>query len=83
MSTFSQIDDDLPLEYLSEMRQVSVLFINLVFENLGDGGKQRDTGELRSLQAAFNAIYDTAHEFKGLSFAAVLLLSIAVIFFKM
>ncbi len=29
----SQVDDRQPLEYLSEMRQVSILFINLVTED--------------------------------------------------
>ena len=55
-----QIDDDLPLEYLSEMRQVSVVFINLIFAS------GADIDESDSLQEAFNIIYDSMLAFEGI-----------------
>lgn len=54
-----QIDDGLHLEYLSEMRQVSVLFINLLFIN------GEDIDDVGSLQAAFQTIYRDLRKFEG------------------
>ncbi|XP_063957938.1 adenylate cyclase type 10-like [Lytechinus pictus] len=54
-----KIDDDMPLEYLSEMRQVSVVFINLIFKS------GADIDESDSLQDAFNVIYDSMLAFEG------------------
>ncbi|XP_071834307.1 adenylate cyclase type 10-like isoform X1 [Apostichopus japonicus] len=54
-----KIDDGLHLEYLSEMRQVSVLFINLLFIN------GEDIDDVGSLQAAFQTIYRDLRKFEG------------------
>ncbi|XP_022103709.1 adenylate cyclase type 10-like isoform X2 [Acanthaster planci] len=54
-----KIDDGLPLEYLSEMRQVSVVFINLVVTS-----SDHET-ERRNLHTAFNVVYDDMKEYQG------------------
>ncbi|XP_038075913.1 adenylate cyclase type 10-like [Patiria miniata] len=54
-----KIDDGLPLEYLSEMRQVSVVFINLVVTS-SDHDSER-----RNLHKAFNVVYDDMKEYQG------------------
>ncbi|XP_071790978.1 adenylate cyclase type 10-like isoform X1 [Asterias amurensis] len=54
-----KIDDDLPLEYLSEMRQVSIVFINLVVSS------SDHESEKRNLHTAFNVVYDDMKEFQG------------------
>ena len=59
MNSPIQIDDGLPLEYLSEMRQVSVVFINLVVTS------SDHESETRNLHRAFNTVYDDMKEFQG------------------
>ncbi|XP_071485807.1 adenylate cyclase type 10-like [Diadema antillarum] len=54
-----KIDDNMPLEYLSEMRQVSVVFINLVFAS------GADIDESDSLQETFNIIHESMLAFEG------------------
>lgn len=51
LSILFQLDDGQPLEYLSEMRQVTILFINLVLE---DCTKYEATV---TLQKTFNVIF--------------------------
>lgn len=53
----------MPLEYLSEMRQVSVVFINLIFAS------GADIDESDSLQEAFSIIYDSMHAFEGIAWS--------------
>ncbi|XP_033119981.1 adenylate cyclase type 10-like [Anneissia japonica] len=55
-----KIEDGQPLEYLSEMRQVSVVFINIIFVPTKDA---EDTNN--NLQHAFNIIYSNCRQFRG------------------
>ena len=53
------MDAQQPLEYLSEMRQVTIVFINLVTM---EGTRYEDT---QTLQACFKVIYDNISESQG------------------
>ena len=52
-----QLDDDQPLEYLSEMRQVSIVFMNLVLD------ERTDSTNL--LQKIFELVYTQTKSMHG------------------
>ncbi|XP_077868154.1 adenylate cyclase type 10-like [Saccoglossus kowalevskii] len=58
-TVLQKIDDDLPLEYLSEMRQVTIIFINLT---LAKGSKHDESD---ALQSAFNTVYNSLKRYHG------------------
>ncbi|XP_071962575.1 adenylate cyclase type 10-like [Antedon mediterranea] len=55
-----KIEDGQPLEYLSEMRQVSVVFINIMFVQTKE---VEDTNN--NLQHAFDVIFSNCKQFRG------------------
>ncbi|XP_035683245.1 adenylate cyclase type 10-like [Branchiostoma floridae] len=55
-----KLDDDQPLIYLSEVRQVSVVFINLVHQD-----NFNDEQECEAFQEAFDIVYNSAHNMQG------------------
>ena len=57
------MDHDQPLEYLSEMRQVSILFINIVMEKEIKDSKWK---QCKLLQAAFSVVHPTAKGLHGM-----------------
>lgn len=64
-SALLQIDDNQPLEYLSEMRQVSILFMNLVL----DENVQKDTEQNQQLlQKIFELVYLKTKAMHGINF---------------
>ena len=54
-----QLDDHQSIEYLSEMRQVTIVFINLVTENVAKHY------QLTLLQEVFAAIYASVKKMQG------------------
>lgn len=58
LSIFFQIDHGQDLEWLSEMRQVSVLFINMVLPKKGHTAPW-------ALQKAFEVIYENVRRLRG------------------
>ncbi|XP_078675268.1 adenylate cyclase type 10-like isoform X2 [Branchiostoma floridae x Branchiostoma belcheri] len=55
-----KLDDDQPLIYLSEVRQVSVVFINLVHQD-----NFNDEQECEAFQEAFDIVYNNVHKMQG------------------
>ncbi|XP_077990637.1 adenylate cyclase type 10-like [Glandiceps talaboti] len=58
-TVLQKIDDDLPLEYLSEMRQVTIIFINMTLAEVS----KREEADV--LQASFGIIHNGVKRFHG------------------
>ena len=59
-----KLDDNQPLKFLSEMRQCSIVFINLGFD-LNENDRQFYQKQCSNMQKAFNIIYSRALEKHG------------------
>ena len=59
-----KLDDNQPLKFLSEMRQCSILFINLAFD-LNENDRQFQQKQCNNMQKAFDIIFVTAREMHG------------------
>ena len=59
-----KLDDEHPLKYLSEMRQCSVVFLNLAFD-LNERDKFFHEKQCENMQAAFNIVYSNVLDRQG------------------
>ena len=59
-----KLDDDQPMKFLSEMRQCSILFINLDFD-INENDRNFYKKQCTNMQTAFNIIYNNTTEMQG------------------
>uniref|UniRef100_H2Y4C3 Guanylate cyclase domain-containing protein n=1 Tax=Ciona savignyi TaxID=51511 RepID=H2Y4C3_CIOSA len=59
-----KLDDDQPLKYLSEMRQCSILFINLAFD-LSERDRQFHEKQCANMQQSFNIVHGNITDRQG------------------